>query len=194
MAPQDFQEEDLPRLLASDLQQYIDLFVRYYLSFVSKEARRLTRSAEDAEDLRQEVFECVHRALKSKSAEEIEDINFRAYLRTTTRNCSLNRLRGKNRFAESLDIPSLQETLVDENTPETAFEHKEFCDKIRGLLNNLPPQQRDALMLKHGCSMNYSDIARLLGIPENRAKLLVKQGKKILKDIISTEDYDSCFK
>ena len=193
-----FQEEDLPRLLATDLKQYSDLFIEYYWSFVKKQARQLTKSDDEAEDLRQDVFLGVLRALERKSAEEIEQIKFRGYLCRTIGHCYINnRSRGNNRQpVESLDTPAgrvLQEMLMDENVregqPEMALEDKEFRHKIDDLLNALPLQQHLAVWLRHGCGWGYPLIAQALQISEEEAKKLVQRGKQKLRKITSAKDF-----
>jgi RNA polymerase sigma factor (sigma-70 family) len=169
MDPKHFQADDLPRLLATDLKQYCELFVEYYWVFVRKQACQLTRSDEEAEDLRQDVFLCVLRTLERKTAEEIEKIKFQGYLRSTTVHCYINRSRSNRQPVESLDTPEgrvLQEMLMDENMrerqPEIALEDKEFRRKIAELLNTLPLQQHVAVWLKHGCGWRYPDIAQVM--------------------------------
>jgi RNA polymerase sigma factor (sigma-70 family) len=183
-------EKDLPRLLAKDLKQYSEQFVEYYWLFVRKLAYQLTRSDEDAEDLRQEVFKCVLQALERKTAEDIEHMKFSSYLRMATTHCYINmsRSKRKRRFVESLDTLTgmdLQEMLVDENTrerqPDVAFEDKELRHRVRELLNILPAQQRVAVMLRYGGELSYPSIARFLQISEDDAKSLVRDGKKKLK-------------
>jgi len=199
-------EEDWPILLAKDLKRYSEPFVAYYWSFVGRLACQLARSNEDAEDLRQEVFICVLRALERKSTEEIEGMKFREYFHVATRHCHINKfLRGKRRlqFVESLDTPAgmiLREMLVDENVrdrqPEMAFEYNELICKVRELLNSLPLQQSVAVMLRHGWGLGYPAIAQALQISEERAKYLVRCGKKKLKEIVSVQadDDHSCLK
>jgi|SRR5579859_379196 len=185
-------EENLPTLLAKDLRKYSNQFVECYWSFVRNYAYQLTRSDEEAEVLRQEVFECVLRALERKSAEEIECIKFRGYLCKATRNCYYNiaRSRRKHQLVESLDAPvgmALQEILEDENThdgqPDIAFEEKEFRREVRAFLNILPEVQRVAVVLRYGLRFGYSSIARVLRISEREARSLVREGKKKLRDV-----------
>src|SRR5260370_35366880 len=192
-----FNEGDLPRLLAKDLKYYSRHFVEHYWGFVGKLASRHMRNDEDAEDLRQQVFESVLRALERKSAEDIEGIKFPEYLRMATKNCSINMSRGerKHQLVESLDTLEeliLQETLVDEKRerrPDTALEDKEFHRQIRELLSTLPSQQRVAVMLRHGWRLSYPDIARAMQVSEKNAKHLVRYGHKKLKQIASAPEH-----
>ena len=189
-----FNETDLPRLLAKDLKRYWGQFTEHYWQFVMRKAYRLTKSVEDAEDLRQMVFESVLRALERKSTEDIERMKFRGYLSKATKHCHSNMFRGKYKhwLAESLDrlgITLQEEMLVDETRerqPDAAYEDKEFHRQIRELLkDNLTAQQREAVMLRHGWGLGYPAIAQELQISEEDAKILVRDWKRKLKKVSS---------
>src|SRR5204862_5467430 len=165
-----------------DLTYYSEPFILYYWEFVGKLAHRYTRKHEDAEDIRQQAFMSVLRALKGKSAQEVECVKLRGYLHMAIRNCSINMHRGKDKYwlAESLDALLedfiLRETLIDEKRerqPEAALEDKEFGRLVGELLNTLPSRQRMAVTLRHGLRLSYPEIARFMQISVRAASHLV---------------------
>jgi len=183
-------ESDLSVRLATDLRKHREEFVEYYWSFVRNYAYQLTRNDEEAEVLRQEVFECVLRALERKSAEEIVSIKFRGYLCKATRNCYYNITRSerKHQIVDSLDTPvgmAIQEILEDENTrdgqPDMVLEDKEFRQDVRKFLSTLPEEERVAVILRYGLRLDYPSIARTLRMSESEARKLVYEGKRILQ-------------
>jgi RNA polymerase sigma factor (sigma-70 family) len=196
-------EEELRRLLASNLRRYEGLFVEYYYQYVFKCAREITNNdVNKAEDLTQTVFLCVLQALRKKRAEEIERITFKTYLRRATENCLRNMFRICKITAESLDTSDgirLQALLIDPDVrygwPENVFEGREFRRHLHELLRNLSPRHRKAVYWRIVRELPYPAIAQKMNVSEADAQSLVYYGKKKIKRLVHEQGFgeEKCF-
>lgn len=178
-------EEDLPRLLASNLAYY-EVFYKFFRDWLFHVAWRLVGNPDDAEELVQETFRLVLMALRRKTAEEIEKIKFRPYLTRAATNCYINSCRKKHVQTVSLDAPgnmALLELLEDMffEQPEISLEHKEMSQRLYVLLQNLPVEYRVVVQLKHIRELNVTEIARVLGISHYKVKDRLSKGMDMLK-------------
>ena len=129
------------------------LFERYRARLLAF-ARNMLRSAEDAEDVMQEVFVNAYRAIRSDE----RSIVVKPWLYRITRNRCLNELRRNTADAvESMDV---FET-VAATTGETV-ERRERIGEIITDVKRLPEQQRAALLLREMEGLPYQQIADVL--------------------------------
>ncbi|GAB4348797.1 MAG: sigma-70 family RNA polymerase sigma factor [Gammaproteobacteria bacterium] len=119
-------------------------------------ARSLTGDMEQADDL---VQDCLERACR-KVALWRPGSDIRAWLFTILHNLYVSKIRQLSRRGS--DLP-LNETEVDERTanPEAGLEWR---DVERGLAQ-LPPEQREVLLMVALEGMRYEDVALVLDIP-----------------------------
>ena len=139
---------------------------------VAAYARRLTRSAADADDLVQETFARAFRSWRDLR----ERRACRAWLFRIARNLHLNR----RRYASSR--PELH--LVDE---ERAAEHASFvpperverlaAHDLEAALERLPAEQRDAVLLCDLWGFEYEEIASILGCPLGTVRSRIARGR-----------------
>lgn len=146
-----------------------------YKNLVYKTAYLMMGSAEDAEDILQEVFLQVHRSLSTfdpgKGA-------FTTWLHRITVNHCLNRRR-KRRFAFlSLDsAPS--GVLSDERSP--VEERLGDQDAIQQALGRLSQKLRAVIVLRYYWELSYLEISQALGIPVGTVKSRLDLGLKTLR-------------
>lgn len=74
----------------------------------------------------------------------------------------------------------LEET---EELPETADRIGQVEDRaaLDGLIAALPPEQREAVLLRYGQDLSYKDIARVMGCPVRTAQSRVRNGLKTMR-------------
>jgi len=72
--------------------------------------------------------------------------------------------------------------LPDErSSPEYVLEKHLEAEQIRTAIRRLPPKYRDVVVLRIYAERSYAEIARLLGITENSAKVIFHRAKEILR-------------
>ena len=194
-------KEDLPRLLASDLNKYFPAFYKIYRDDLFHFAKGLTHNGDDAEDVVQVAFWNACRALKKTKAEEIARMNLGSWLYTIAYRCFVDGLRAQKINMVSLDTlegRQFADNLVDYlfEQPETVAENSEFCQKVYTLLKSLPPKYSVALVLRHIRGLRYREIAKILHISVDEAKGYVAYGLKKLYDAASDQGYhnSACFR
>jgi RNA polymerase sigma-70 factor (ECF subfamily) len=174
------------RVKQGDMAAFTEL-VEKYKQPVMNLVYRTVRDATEAEDLAQNVFVQVFKsAPRYKSTAK-----FSTWLFTIARNLCLNEIRRRSRHpAESLDTPHPEQ----EDQPLHQFEDKksvsppekllqgELTRKIEEALDDLPENQRSAILLCRQEDLSYEEIAEVLGCSVSATKSLIHRGRETLKD------------
>ena len=157
-----------------------------YKQPVMNVAYRMLRDATEAEDLAQNVFLQVH---KSAHRYHVRS-KFSTWLFTIARNLCLNEIRRRSRHpATSLDAPHPDqedqplhqfEDTKSASPPESLL-HGELEAKIAQVLEDLPENQRLAILLCRQNELSYEEIAKVLGCSVSATKSLIHRGRETLK-------------
>ena len=99
----------------------------------------------------------------------------RPWLFAVVRNALFLRFRKENREG-SLD----EETLADDDTPQSLLEAKERNALVVGLLGRLTPVYREVLVLREYDHLSYAEIARITGDSESSVKSRLFKARKAL--------------
>jgi RNA polymerase sigma factor (sigma-70 family) len=146
-------------------------------------ARWLLRNEQDAQDVVQEAY---LRAFKSFSG--FHGSNGRAWLLTIVRNTSYTLLK-KNR---AVDLT----TTFDEEThasghevasPATILEHAEDAELIKNAMNELPPEFREILTLRHQEELSYQEIGDILKIPAGTVMSRLARARAKLREYLTSQ-------
>ena len=147
---------------------------------------RTLRDQTEAEDLAQNVFVQVF-----KSAHRYQvTAKFSTWLFTIARNLCLNEIRRRSRHpAESLetsqtesdDHPARQFEDVKTFSPTENVLHAELENKVQLALDELPENQRTALLLCRQEELSYDDISEVLGCSLSATKSLIHRARETLK-------------
>jgi RNA polymerase sigma-70 factor (ECF subfamily) len=144
---------------------------------------RFTGSANDAEDLTQEVFIKIYRTLNTY------DVNrgaFMTWVTTVTRN-------RQERMTDSLDTTQsdhedampLGERIPDQApTPDSKVQSRETREAVHAALQKLSPELREAVILRDLQDMDYRDIALTLKVPEGTVKSRINRGRAELARLL----------
>jgi RNA polymerase sigma-70 factor (ECF subfamily) len=141
-------------------------------------AYRLTGSQADADDLVQETFKNVLKAVSSGSVIE----NPRAYLVTTLKNTFYRTLRNaqKEQSAENIE-DFIEEHQLDDLNPSAEIDSNE----IQQALSKLDQTYRFPLVFFYFNEFSYEEIAELLEIPIGTVMSRLSRGKRYLKLALS---------
>lgn len=141
--------------------------------------------AADAEDVTQETFMRVHKALHSYEAERIERLALAAWIWTIALNLCRNWFRTKSRRPQSVQL-SFDRAGAD-TTEATALDDA-MLETWRARLAVLPTAQRDAVVLRHVVGLSYREIAAATDRPEGTTKTDVSRGLAALKKLLNEEE------
>jgi RNA polymerase sigma-70 factor (ECF subfamily) len=151
---------------------------------------RFVRDPAQAEDLLQETF---LRLVKGADAYE-RQAKFTTWLYTIARNlCVDASRRGKHRNAASLDAPVAGvedgSALIDLVADGQAGVDKkaitrELAVRIRQAVDALPDEQREIFLLREVNDLQFNEIAKMVGCPENTVKSRMRYALEKLKEAL----------
>ena len=175
---------ELTDRLAEDLDEAFPDLIRHLQDRVFSTALRLARNRHDAEDLTQETFVRVYRALSGFPSERISELRLKPYVWTVLLNLSRNRARYAARHPES---PTRTEDVVRQAPVAPPPDWVEAEQVWEPRLARLPRQRRTAVVLRHVAGLSYAEIAELLAVPVGTAKADVHRGLNQLRSMIESE-------
>jgi RNA polymerase sigma-70 factor (ECF subfamily) len=154
---------------------------------------RFTNSADDAQDLTQDVFIRVYRTLGSY---DVDKGAFTTWLTTLTRNLLVDHFRRsrQDRVTDSIDAGlreeedslSISDRLEDRKpSPDDHLASKETQKMVQGALARLSPDLREAVILRDIQDMDYREIATTLRVPEGTVKSRINRGRMELARLLS---------
>ncbi len=166
-----------------------EILMQNYYSRVLNFIYRFVANKESAEDLTQDVFLRVFKygpRYKPKS-------KFQTWLYTIAKNICLNELRKNKEFVTSLDEPAtignadMQIQIADPKSSAADEEliHAEKAAVIRQAINELPDNQRLAVILRRYDNFSYAEIAETLGVSDKAVKSLLSRAKVNLRRRLS---------
>jgi RNA polymerase sigma-70 factor, ECF subfamily len=153
---------------------------------------RFAGSAEDAQDLTQDVFVKVYRTVGSFDGEKA---SFNTWVTTVTRNLLVDHFRKtrNDRATDSMDAvqgsegdgPTLADRLSDGAPgPHVHVESRERREMVQRALQQISPDLREAVILRDLQDMDYRDIAQVLKVPEGTVKSRINRGRAELARLL----------
>ena len=174
-----------------DARAFEDL-VRRHSGLVLGLGRRVLGSRADAEDLLQDVFMKIHRALPGFRGES----SVRTWIARVTLNAARNRKRDEGRrlrLVSSLDEPvrdgeavTLGDRVADgAPDPERRALSREARARIEEALATLPVEFREALVLREIEGFSYDEIATALEVEVGTVKSRLARARARLQDALA---------
>jgi RNA polymerase sigma-70 factor (ECF subfamily) len=168
----------------SDSRPFEEL-VRRYQAKVLANCRYLTGSAEDAEDLAQEVFVRVYFALRRFERRS----QFSTWLFRIKVNHCLNHLRSKRTEGHRIALDDMDHdvdgALKVDASIELVLTEAATRRRVRHAIQMLPETLRVPLVMRELDEMTYEEIAQQLGIKLSAVKMRIARGRQRLRDIIA---------
>jgi RNA polymerase sigma-70 factor, ECF subfamily len=160
--------EAVARAKAGDPEGLHYLYVRY-ADDVLRYINGLVRDHHEAEDITQNVFAKLMRAIKKY---EERAVPFDAWILRVARNAALDHLRAKRA------IPTEEVRLTDTGRAETSLDRGRA---LRQALEDLPADQREVLVLRHIVGLSPVEIANTLDKSESSVHGLHHRGRRSLR-------------
>jgi RNA polymerase sigma-70 factor, ECF subfamily len=165
----DFQDAELP-----------------YRDQLFKTALRLTRSAEDAEDLIQETFLKAYRHYASFQP----GTNLKAWLFKILKNTFINEYRRRKQLPAQVDFAELEETFESAvisadakamRTPESELMESTLDFEVKSALVALQHNYKVVVLLADIEGYSYKEIADILAIPVGTVMSRLYRGRRLLE-------------
>jgi len=147
--------------------------------------RRYARAPEDARDLAQQVFLRAVDGWSRSWPRFRRGIPLRAWLCRVAVNLGKNHLRQAARWAMEPLGPGMEP--VQGPQPLEALEKAERARRVRALVLRLPRRQREVLTLRVDGELPFEEIAAVLGITANNAKVHYHHAVKRLAALVAEE-------
>jgi RNA polymerase sigma factor (sigma-70 family) len=157
-----------------------DEVVRTHSPRVYRLAYRLTGNRPDAEDLTQEVFVRVFRAL-----DNYRPGTFEGWLHRITTNLFLDGARRKARIRFEALPEDAERVPGRERSPEQAYHDDNFDGDIQVALDQLPPDFRAAVVLCDIEGLSYEEIAATLNIKLGTVRSRIHRGRTLLREALA---------
>lgn len=138
-------------------------------------AASITGNAERARDVVQDTFV----RLGAAEPDQVEG-HVAEWLFTVCRHRALDVQRKENRMTTLTEI-DLETRASAEPCPAALAQARESAGHALGLLEGLPPNQREAIRLKFQAGLSYQEIARVTALSVGNVGFLIHTGLKTLR-------------
>ena len=171
---------------------FAELLTRYR-SAIYGLCYRMTRSAEDARDLGQEVFIKVFSLLERYD----ESFPFSSWIfRIATNHCIDHLRRNRLRFL-SLDGQTgpdgepMEMPIPDKGPrPDDVIERSEAMARLEEVVAELPPHYKAIILLRHDQELSYEEIATVLDLPLGTVKARIHRARAMVQQMLQARSYD----
>jgi RNA polymerase sigma-70 factor (ECF subfamily) len=165
--------DDRRRRFESQVLPHLDAAYNY--------ARSLAPSPTEAEDVLQDA---ALRAFRAFDAQRVT--NVRAWLLAIVRNCHFTALKQRQRRAQvplpeehdAVDGPAM---IADAPNPETVSMQLDAVRTLEELLQALPAEYREVLILREIEDLSYREIAEVAGVPMGTVMSRLARARALLK-------------
>jgi RNA polymerase sigma-70 factor (ECF subfamily) len=176
----------LNRAKLGDAAAFTRIVETYYARSL-RFARAMLRNPDEAEDMVQETFVRVFRALPRYEERQ----RFESWLFHILANCCRTANKGFRRHdVDSLDDNDLWQRLPSDHRTDAALDH-EFGDEVRQALAELPDYNREVFLLHYIEEFSYEEIERITGIKRSALKMRVKRASDYLRARLSRARADA---
>jgi RNA polymerase sigma-70 factor, ECF subfamily len=157
-------------------QEAWETIVRQHWRKVFNVAYKFVGKHDEAEDLTQDIFLKIFRALGTFDRRA----NFQTWIISISRNLCIDHYRSvrkeRQTIAREVDTGELQPAST-ERGPYHAAEHQDLRGLLRQALQTLPTTLRTAVVLRDLQELSYQEIADRLGLPEGTVKSRINRGR-----------------
>ena len=171
------------RCLSGDAAAWEEL-VRLHTRRVYGLCYRFTGRESEAQDLTQDVFLRVFRALGSFRSTEG---SFTTWLARLTRNLLIDHYRRtrNERVTDSIEeqLPRIEGVSAPKRA-DSAVAGREASELLQAALGKLSPELRETIILRDLQEMEYREIAEVLAIPEGTVKSRLNRGRAELARLL----------
>lgn len=173
-------DQELVALLIKGDQQAFALLVERHQRAVFNLTYRMLGEAKEAEDAAQEAFLRAYQHIDRYDASR----PFKTWLLSIASNYCIDKLRKRRLTWLSLDEPLAPHPELNSKAlgPEDSAIEAQRSAAVHGLLNQLPPDYRAAVILRYWYDMSYAEIAEILDTTESAIKSRLFRARQTLAE------------
>ena len=156
-----------------------DALAKTYWRRVFNIAYKFVARYEEAEDLTQEIFVKLFRALPTYDRRA----SFETWLTRLSRNLCIDHYRRRRRESETFITEIDPDAIpLDDlwSRPDATLEQRDDISMVRRALAKLPPTFREPVALRDIHELSYEQIASRLQLPEGTVKSRINRGRREL--------------
>ncbi|MGJ8643821.1 MAG: RNA polymerase sigma factor [Luteolibacter sp.] len=161
-----------------DFEAFIEQAVTEHESALIGYARTFVYDRDRARDVVQDTFI----RLCKQDVEKVRD-HLKSWLFTVCRNRCLDVLR-KDKRIEPLDDLQWKKVAGTEVAPDEAAEQEDKMEGLMRMMDRLPKNQRDVILLKFQQGLSYKEIAEVTGLGQGNIGFLIHTGLKRLRELM----------
>lgn len=166
-------------------QESFSRLVEAYQRPVYNLTYRMLGNAQEAEDAAQETFLRAFSRLQQYKPEH----KFSTWILSIANNHCIDRLRKRRATFVSIDDnPVLQNLEDDAPLPERTALRREHSREIQTLLEELDPDYRTPLILRHWEELSYDEIAETMGITVSAVKSRLFRARQKMAAIVEEQE------
>ena len=187
--PQPTDADLVAAILKGEQELFRDLVQRYQGRLVNY-LYRLLRNTQEAEDLAQEVFFKVYRALDRYDPK----YKFSTWLFRVAQNAAIDQIRKRRLQLVSMDRQGsgdddlgTWEFPSSDPSPYSDLRNQERGEAIQVAIDGLPWDYRELIVLRHYGELSYDEIAKLKDMPLGTVKNKLFRGRQMMKERL--QDY-----
>lgn len=175
------------RVLAGDRDRFTELVKRYEKRVINY-VYRITHRYEDAHDLAQEIFVKVYLAIDRYDPK----YQFSTWLFRIAQNSAIDALRKKSVIEVPIARPADDENQKEREfadggvSPYRAMSNKQLGAAIERAVDDLPPDYRELIQLRHYAELSYEEIATMKKLPLGTVKNKLFRARNLLKDALDS--------
>ncbi len=163
------------------MEDFEKLYKEYYprvYAFLYK----LCRDREMTEEMCQDTFYELYKSLHKYNG----SCMLFTFIASIAKNVYYKHVRKKH--VEYIDIELIKDVQDSSDTPEEACLRKMWSKEIRHVIEMLPQNYRDVVVLRVYADLTFPDIANALGISTSSAKVIFHRAKKIISEELFTKN------
>lgn len=174
-------------------QRAFEVLVRRYSTPLFNFICHFLGDYDQACDVLQQVFLRFYTSLPNLDTTD----PFKSWLFQVARNCCVDELRRRRRYAihfsqletEGSDGETsfLNEMLDPGPLPEELVERHDLQMLLQKAIQSLPPKFRAVVVLRYVSQLSFSEIGKMLSMPEATAKTYFHRAKVLLRKMLSTQ-------
>ena len=173
-------DEEIVRLIQAGDTESFSFLIERYEAKIKRYARKFLSSAEDIEDIVQEIFIKVYSNIQSVDT----DRKFSSWLYRIAHNEFINLLRKKEKTPLLFFDPDtlFPHPIANENADSNTI-GEETKATINKCLEKIPSKYREPIVLYYLEEMNYKEISDIMHVPVSTVGIRLKRGREMLESV-----------
>lgn len=187
MTSEHFTDEDLIINIQNGSIEHFEIFYERYFPFVYKIVYSMLKNESDTLDLCHDLF--IEYYEKAGSFQQHKG-SVKAWIAIRAKSRTIDFLRKKKRVILKDELIYEEKNKEEQKLVEDRVISKLEREKLKGLLEKLPPLQRHAIYLNYELSLSHKETSKVLNKPLGTVKSLIRYGIQNLRKNFTSNGYE----